>query len=293
MFVMKSRGVRPHKARRGFTLIELLVVIAIIAILAALLLPALSTAEEKAKRANCLSNLRQWGVALHLATSDADDTLPRDGTDNGGQYGVDTGATTGPGSPNDPYAWFTKLPDSLASKPLGYYYSLSGPPRIKMPFPGNGIAKIWHCPSARVGGPDNFLKGGSFGFFSYCMNIDLKLLSDIGLNKVVGNSYNYPKMPKLSSIRLPTATVMVTEVTFSPTLESYVPTSERNGIFPAARWTYFPKRHSDRGTILFVDSHAAIFKRDYVINPNPTPDSRVEKFNPDIYWNPNRDRTIP
>ena len=280
---------------KAFTLIELLVVIAIIAILAAMLLPALAKAKAKAQGISCLSSQRQWSIAGQIYANEGGDWIPRDGTDDGGQYGVDTGATTGPGSPADPYAWFNTLPQSVGEKTMKDWVALGqtipgGDWTVKIPFPGNGMGKIWSCPSAAGSKTDPFLNGGQFGFFCYVMNIDLKATTPIttGYGKMT-----YPSMPKLSSLKNASATVLMTEAAFNPTTETYLATSSdsgRNGIFPAARSYRFGGRHSLGGNLAFLDGHSSFFKRSYVTNgaPNDSGVNRAEKLNPDIIWNLHR-----
>jgi type II secretory pathway pseudopilin PulG len=84
-----------NTVKQGFTLVALLVIIAVLAILAAMLLPALAVAKKKAQRINCVNNLKQCGLAFRIWEGDNGDKYPMAiSTSKGGTMEFDTGANT-------------------------------------------------------------------------------------------------------------------------------------------------------------------------------------------------------
>jgi prepilin-type N-terminal cleavage/methylation domain-containing protein/prepilin-type processing-associated H-X9-DG protein len=128
-----------HSRRNGFTLIELLVVIAIIAILAAMLLPALSRAKSRAQGTGCMNNTRQLQLAWRMYAEDNRDELPF-------AYSLN--------APNSAYVWVQGLIDDTTPKANdNWNYDTTIKKGVIWPYCGKSVS-IFHCPSDPSYGQD-------------------------------------------------------------------------------------------------------------------------------------------
>ena len=158
--------------KRGFTLVELLVIIAIIALLAALLLPALGSGKAQARRVQCVSQLQEWGKALHMYANDNADATPRRG------QGVKPLTQL-----NRPEDWFNALAPELSMKGFGNYIASAGT-NIDSPPP------LFVCPETQPA-PHRY-------FLTYAMNMYF-------------SPWSLPAPHQLSKIPTPSSVVFLTD----------------------------------------------------------------------------------
>jgi prepilin-type N-terminal cleavage/methylation domain-containing protein/prepilin-type processing-associated H-X9-DG protein len=263
---------------RAFTLIELLVVIAIIAILAALLLPALARAKEKAQRITCVSNLKQWGLAQSMYVDDFSQTYPKtkipDGTPGAaGGYYEDNPRW------NDLFdfyyqdpkqgmdAWFNALPPYVANPPLYSYAIQNGTAGIQNFNIGH---TVFMCPSAKI---DPLVNPSDRVAFRYGMNSQ-------GLAHAPP-SVVYLKVPM---VKTPAFFAMFTEGrTLIAETPFYGNTQKEGDICkPQVYTTAFSSRHSAGASITFADGHAAWYKYPYVCSNIVS--KAADPGRPDIQW---------
>jgi prepilin-type N-terminal cleavage/methylation domain-containing protein len=262
--VNPSRGARLWKrSSAGFTLIELLVVIAIIAILAAMLLPALAKAKAKAKQASCMNNEKQVGLALVMYVGDFTQ-YPGDYDANNGDYVWMTRILSLMG--NNRNAFSCPAASADAAWDTNYNRTLGGPNELGKYDPYT----VMSTSRFSLGYNDWGLAGSAFG----------SIRPELGLNGDVTGGFAQPNPIKDSSIRNPSDMIAIADVkgTQNAALISFDanldPTLERSG--PGqSEWP--SNRHNYIGNYLSVDGHVEGVKR--LIGSNMGP---VSPF--DLVW---------
>jgi len=278
------------RTRQGFTLIELLVVIAIIAILAAMLLPALGKAKARAQAINSLSNTKQWGLALTLYVDDYNQIFPMTKIPNGTPgttslgYNEDaptwldlTGVehqnlVTGASYGRD--AWFNALPPYIHADPLYTIAitTLTGPTSKKENFYSG--KNIFWCPTAAAQ-------------FDPTLSTDQARFS-YGINSKRVDPDDPVKHPlKFTAIRNPSAMVAFSENRMRANEAPYYGDATKALTLgsPQCYTTRFSSRHNKGGNIAFTDGHSAWFKYDYVVLPlNSNGKQAADPGREDICW---------
>ena len=239
----RSTGPRGRGAE-AFTLIELLVVIAIIAILAALLLPALSKGKERASSIACLNNLKQLQICWHGYAMDNQDVLPP----NQSVYDLNTGGPI-PGAELS-WTWCpgnTRVDTNSANIESGYLY------------PYNRNALLYHCPADRstVVLPDG-TQTGLPRTRSYNMS---ESINGISFSKDAGLS-SIPSFRKFTQISQPSPVDLFVflDVHEAGILDSLFGIPWTGSYFPDMWWDLPANRHSQGCNFSFADGHAEHWK---------------------------------
>jgi prepilin-type N-terminal cleavage/methylation domain-containing protein/prepilin-type processing-associated H-X9-DG protein len=238
LIMSNEAGLRENRWRKAFTLIELLVVIAIIAILAAMLLPALARAKAKAQGISCINNLKELTLAAQIYAGDFQDAIPPNGINNVNSW-VTT--TTGNG--------VRALPD----------YTNATLIKQCVLYPYNQSVDIYKCP-----GDKDLIPGQT-----------QPRVRDYSLNGMMGDNLGsgsgvHPVREhlKFTAVLNPgpsDASLFVDEQSSSSTLASQ--TSVDDGYFAVGyadednQWWNTPSsRHGNHGQFSYADGHAAMMK---------------------------------
>ncbi len=227
--------VNGRKQQRGFTLIELLVVIAIIAILAAMLLPALARAKEQARVTQCLNNMKQLTLCWVLYTGDNDEQLVKNWSLNGGYSSIGSWVTGNIKSSTG----ITNVSEVMAGTLYNYNSSIA----------------IYHC-------PDTVPTNGQMMVRTVSMQgrmggADSREAAQYGVNDATGDlGSNYPMLKKTSQINMPSPSEALVFLDESQN-------SVDDGVY-AMTWTQWKNtpgtRHSKGCTFSFADGHVERWK---------------------------------